>query len=139
MASLSNQLGTRLAGRYELQRELGQGGMATAYLAHDGSLDCAVVIKSPHAALLTDPTFKRRFQQEMRSLVKLSHPHIVKITDVGEHEGLPFFVMQYLGGGSLRDRQGRPKTPQPPETLRDWLPRIAEALDFMLSCVEILF
>ena len=52
--------------------------------------------------MMEDPEFAGRFAREIRSLVKLVHPHIVKVMDVGEQDGLPFAVMQYLPGGSLR-------------------------------------
>lgn len=94
-----------------------------------------MVIKVPRPALLEDPTFAGRFAREVRSLVKLSHPHIVKIQEVGEHAGLPYVVLQYLPGGSLRQRQ-RPgpdgqMLPMPAESLLGWLPDVAQALDFI--------
>src|SRR5579864_3941998 len=92
-------------GRYQVTAKLGEGGMGFVYRAHDRSLDYDVVIKAPRRAMLADPDFAARFSREIRSLVRLVHPHIVKVSDVGEHDGLPFAVMQYLPGGSLRDRQ----------------------------------
>src|SRR5208283_5526891 len=81
--------------------------------------------------------FLDRFGTEIRSLVALSHPHIVKIIDVGEFRDLPFVVMQYLAGGSLKDRIATgPRgelEPMPLSSLRDWLPDIARALDFIHS------
>src|SRR5215475_7871683 len=90
-----------LARRYRVTRLLGEGGMGRVYRAHDRHLDCDVVIKVPRRAMLEDAEFAARFTRENRSLVKLSHPHIVKIYDVGEHDGVPFAVLQFLAGGSL--------------------------------------
>lgn len=127
---------TLATGRYRILDKLGEGGMGFVYRAHDANLDTEVVIKVPRPSMLEDPEFAGRFAREIRSLVKLSHPHIVKITDVGEHEGLPFAVMQFLPGGSLRDRaeknsDGNDRGWLPPEGLLLWLESVAFALDFI--------
>jgi serine/threonine protein kinase len=123
-------------GRYQVSAKLGEGGMGFVYRAHDCNLDCDVVIKVPRPAmLLEDPDFAVRFAREVRSLVRLVHPHIVKVTDVGQEDGTPFAVLQYLPGGSLRDRV--PTTPDggalplPPAQLHPWVEEIASALDFI--------
>jgi hypothetical protein len=123
-------------GRYCVVAKLGEGGMGFVYRAHDLHLDNQdVVIKVPRRAMLEDPGFAGRFAREVRSLVRLAHPHIVKVSDAGVHDGLPFAVMQYLSGGSLRDRQQRDQDgshlPLPPEELHSWLPGVAAALDFI--------
>ena len=84
--------------------------MGFVYRALDQNIDADVVIKIPRQAMMDDPEFAGRFTREIRSLVKLSHPHIVKVTDVGTCEGMPFAVMQYLPGGSLEDQ--RPAGPE---------------------------
>jgi len=122
-------------GRYLVGEKLGEGGMAFVFKAHDRNLDTTVVLKIPKASLLEQPDFLLRFQRETRSLVKLSHPHIVKVLDVGEFEGRPFLVLQFLGGGSLSDQRccdehGR-MLPLPAEHLWDWLDAVSSALDFM--------
>ena len=121
-------------GRYLLLDKLGEGGMGIVFRAHDRNLDIDVVVKVPKFSQLGDDQSVRRFLMEVRSLVNLSHPHVVRILDVGEDETLPFAVMDYLSSGSLKSRRalgadGEP-IPQPPETLSNWLPRIAAALDF---------
>ncbi len=125
-----NWIGQRLAhGRYEVIAKLGEGGMGFVYRARDRNLDTDVVIKVPRPALMQDLEFAGRFTREARSLVKLAHPHVVKISEVGEHAGLPFVVLQFLAGGSLRDRQkGRPL---PVSDLHRWLTDVAAALDFV--------
>jgi serine/threonine protein kinase len=124
---LESWVGLQLsAGRYLVDTLLGAGGMGFVYRARDRNLDTSVVIKVPRRALLDDPDFAGRFAREIRSLVQLVHPHIVKISDAGEHDGLPFAVMQCLPGGSLEDRRvlqpdGRAQ-PLAPDTLIEWLP-----------------
>src|SRR5438552_303012 len=87
------------AGRYQVVAQLGEGGMAFVYRARDCHLGSDVAVKVPRPSLMDDPEFAPRFSREIRSLVTLAHPHIVKIIDFGEHDGLPFYVMQYLSGG----------------------------------------
>src|SRR5438552_10424619 len=122
-------------GRYQIVDKLGEGGMGFVYRARDLRLDCDVVIKVPRRAMLEDAGFAGRFSREIRSLVQLAHPHIVRLTDVGEHDGVPFAVMQYLSGGSLHDRQrpaGDARAVGPLlQELRAWLPGVATALDFI--------
>src|SRR5262249_33509385 len=86
-------------GRYRVTAKLGEGGMGIVYRARDLRLGMDVVIKVPRRSMLEDPEFADRFAREVRSLVQLSHPSIVKVTDVGRNDGLPFAVMQYLPGG----------------------------------------
>ncbi|HID78013.1 MAG TPA: serine/threonine protein kinase, partial [Planctomycetaceae bacterium] len=90
-------VGQQLAsGRYHVLAKLGEGGMGHVYRARDRHLGADVVIKVPRRSLLMeDPTFAARFRGEIRSLVALTHPHIVRILDVGQHDGLPFAAMQY--------------------------------------------
>jgi tRNA A-37 threonylcarbamoyl transferase component Bud32 len=117
------------SGRYEILRLLAEGGMGKVFLATDHNLDTKVVIKIPHAAMLADAEFVARFQREIRSLVKLRHRSIVSILDVGEQDGVPFAVMQYMEGKSLEDRLA--DGPQSEEAIQAWLPDVAVALDFV--------
>ncbi len=123
------------AGRYRVTGRLGAGGMALVFRAHDRNLDTDVVLKVPRPEMLVEADFAARFASEIRSMVKLAHPHVVKINDVGEHQGLPFAVMQFCAGGSLEDRfktraDGQ-KLPMPAASLGEWLAPVAEALDFV--------
>ena len=126
---------TLAGGRYRITAKLGEGGMGFVYRALDQNIDAEVVIKVPRQAMMDDPEFAGRFTREIRSLVKLSHPHIVKVTDVGTWEGTPFAVMQYLPGGSLEDQ--RPTGPDgqvlpcDPRKVSRWLVAVAEALDYI--------
>jgi serine/threonine protein kinase len=128
--SLSGKL---LADRYRVGARLGQGGMAAVYLARDERLDRPVVIKVPHATLLMDPGFRRRFAGEIANLTRLEHPNILQIHDVGEHEGVPFAVVQYLKGGDLGDRTRNFGGRLSPQQVLEWLPCIAETLDYVHS------
>jgi serine/threonine-protein kinase len=126
-------------GRYVVRSKLGEGGMGYVFRAHDKNLDADVVIKVPRRTLLEDPEFANRFAREVRSLVKLAHPCVVKITDVGENDGVPYAVMQYLSGGSLEDYQPSGSPAEKGQAvdnvaeLGDWLPGVASALDFVHS------
>jgi serine/threonine-protein kinase len=131
-------IGVEIAeGRYKVLGRIGQGNMGSVYLAYDRHLETDVVLKFPGARdeAAAGPEFLDRFAREIRSLVRLSHPHIVKVIDAGELDGHPFVVMQFLAGGSLKDRMmsgpGGEFRPMPPSTLRGWLLEIAKALDFV--------
>ncbi len=139
-ANTSEWIGQEIAeGRYKILGRIGQGSMGHIYCAFDRHLDTDVVLKFPISTEqgTDNRAFLDRFGAEIRSLVTLSHPHVVKIIDVGEFRDLPFVVMQYLAGGSLRDRIGKGPSgdlqPMPLSSLREWLPDIARALDFIHS------
>lgn len=121
-------------GRYDLRELLGGGSMGYVYRAFDRRLETDVVVKIPRRHKLENPDSLRRFRQESKFMVKLTHPHIVSILDVGEHDGAPFFVMPFVSGGCLRSRQknelGLQKSLSP-SSLRGWLLEIAKALDFI--------
>jgi hypothetical protein len=128
-------VGLTLDGRYAVAARLGEGGMGFVYRARDTRLNCDVVVKVPRAAMLEEAGFRARFRAEVGALVRLAHPHVVSVTDFGQHDGVPFAVMQFLPGGSLEDRRprdadGHPK-PVAARTLAHWLPAVADALDFI--------
>src|SRR5213596_2955007 len=89
-------------GEYEVLAELGRGGMATVYLAHDLALDRKVAIKvlAP-ALLLMGEGMVERFKREARTAAALSHPHIIPIYAVKESEHVLYFVMKYVQGRAL--------------------------------------
>ncbi|MFQ5550690.1 MAG: protein kinase, partial [Gemmatimonadales bacterium] len=103
-----DRLRSALRDRYELERELGSGGMATVYLATDLKHDRKVAIKvlRPElaASLGTD-----RFLHEIEIADKLQHPHILMLIDSGDAAGLPYYVMPYIDGESLREKLDREK------------------------------
>ena len=104
--SVLERLTASLADRYRLERELGSGGMATVYLAHDLKHERDVAIKVLHpdlgAALGSE-----RFLSEIRTTARLQHPHILPLLDSGAADGLLFYVMPYVAGETLRGRLER--------------------------------
>ncbi|HEY5728766.1 MAG TPA: serine/threonine-protein kinase [Anaerolineales bacterium] len=98
-------------GRYHILEQLGEGGMATVYKAYDTRLERNVAFKVLRIDLFGSAIIEqilKRFEREAKSLAKLSHPNIVKILDYGEHEGSPYLVMEYLPGGTLKQKLGKP-------------------------------
>ncbi|MCI0703152.1 MAG: serine/threonine protein kinase, partial [Planctomycetia bacterium] len=88
---------------YEIERELGRGGMGTVYLARQLSLDRPVALKVMSKRWANDPVFVARFTREAYAAAQLSHPNIVQIHDIGEVDGSRFFSMEYVPGKSLAD------------------------------------
>jgi serine/threonine protein kinase/Tfp pilus assembly protein PilF len=106
MRTLSPTLSAALAGRYEIARELGRGGMATVYLAEEVKHARQVAIKVLHAELAAS-LGAERFLREIGIVARLSHPHIVPLIDSGEAGGMLYYVSPFVAGGSLRDRLAR--------------------------------
>jgi len=100
------RLRAALADRYRLDRELGQGGMATVYLAHDHKLGRAVALKVLRPELAA-ALGGERFLREIEIAAKLAHPHILALYDCGEADGLLYYTMPFVEGESLRDRLSR--------------------------------
>ncbi len=91
-------------GPYRIIQQLGQGGMATVFKAYHANLDRFVALKVLHQAFLDEPNFLGRFQREARVVAKLEHPNIVPVYDFSEHEGLPYLVMKFVEGETLKAR-----------------------------------
>ena len=102
-----------LGGRYELRGVLGRGGMAEVRDGWDTRLARPVAIKILHPAIDTQPGNRRRFEAEARTAAALDCSHIVAVHDSGEHNGMPFIVMERLSGESLHDKIMRGPLPQP--------------------------
>ena len=94
--------GQIISERYEILRQIGEGGMANVYLAQDIILDRKVAIKILRGDLANDEKFVRRFQREALSASSLSHPNIVEMYDVGEDNGMYFIAMEYVEGKTLK-------------------------------------
>lgn len=88
---------------YRLERQLGQGGMGTVYLATDLNLQRQVALKLMHPHLASQAEFQQRFLQEARAAASLDHPHIIKVLYFGLKDGQLFLVTDFVAGGSLRD------------------------------------
>ena len=106
MPQILERLKTALSGRYEVERELGSGGMATVYLARDVRHNRPVAIKVLNPALLASGS-SRRFLTEVHITANLQHPNILPLHDSGELEDLVFYVMPFIEGESLRARLTR--------------------------------
>jgi len=95
-------------GRYHIVQALGEGGMASVYKAYDTRLERYVAIKVIRVEKDQDPNFLKRFEREAKALARLSHPNIVHVNDYGEQDGVPYLVMDYLPGGTLKPKMGQP-------------------------------
>ena len=110
---MSNLIGTSL-GRYHILEQLGEGGMATVYKAYDTRLERDVALKVIRREVFPPKQLERmliRFKREAKVVANLKHPNIVKVLDFGEEDGIPFLVMDFIPGGTLKERlkqyQGR--------------------------------
>jgi hypothetical protein len=123
-----DRLSAALADRYRLERELGAGGMATVYLAHDLKHDRPVALKvlRPELSAILGA---ERFLSEIRTTANLQHPHILPLFDSGAAEGLLYYVMPYVEGESLRDRLAREKQLPIADAIRI-AGEVAAALDY---------
>lgn len=89
---------------FDIEGEIGEGAMATVYLATQRSLERKVALKVMAASLAADPTFCERFLREGKTLARLSHPHTVTIYDIGNAGDLYYMAMEYLPNGTLKER-----------------------------------
>jgi WD40 repeat protein len=113
-----------LAG-YEVLDEIGRGGMGVVYRARQAGLGRLVAIKMIRAPGAV-PAQVDRFRAEAEAVARLQHPNVIQIHEVGEHEGCPYFALEYAGGGSLASRLAG--TPQPPRAATGLIRTLAEAI-----------
>jgi len=114
-------------GRYHILERLGEGGMATVYKAYDTRLERHVALKVIRPDVGQGEEMLKRFEREAKALAQLTHPNIVHINDYGEQGGLPYVVMDFLPGGTLKQKLGQPMAF--PEAARLLAP-IARALEY---------
>ena len=128
MSDATARLNKALEGRYRIDRELGEGGMATVYLAEDLKHERKVALKvlKPELGAVVGA---ERFLAEIKTTANLQHPHILPLHDSGEAHGLLFYVMPYVEGESLRERLDREKQLPIDEAVRI-ATDVAEALDY---------
>src|SRR5437899_7696670 len=124
-------LSAALVGRYRIDRELGQGGMATVYLAHDLKHERKAAIKVLRPEL-AQALGAERFLREIAIAARLNHPHILALHDSGEAGGLLFYVMPFVEGESLRDRLNREQQLPVAEAVRI-AQQVASALSYAHS------
>ena len=128
MSDLLERLQSALEDRYEIESEVGRGGMATVYLAQDLKHRRKVAIKVLHPEL-TATLGSERFLQEIEIVAGLQHPHILPLYDSGEADGLLYYVMPYASGESLRQRLDRERQLAVDESVRIAV-EVADALDY---------
>jgi serine/threonine protein kinase len=92
-----------LGGRYEVEEELGRGGMAKVYRGTDTVLGRPVAVKILAPQFTDDPSFVNRFRREAQAAARLNHPNLVSVYDTGSDDGVHFIVMEYVEGRTLAD------------------------------------
>jgi serine/threonine protein kinase len=117
----------RHLGAYQIQLKLGEGGMARVYKAYHERLRRDVAIKVILAQIAGQDDFRARFEREAQLVASLEHPNIVAVYDFGEEGAIPYLVMQYVGGGTLRD-QLRDEYPLAPQQAANYALQMARAL-----------
>lgn len=122
----SNLIGKQI-GQYQIQEQIGQGGMATVYRAYQPSINRSVAIKILPSQYAQDPNFVKRFEQEARAIAALEHPHILPVYDFGTQEGLTYMVMRYVKSGTLSNLMG---STLPYERVVRLISDVARALDY---------
>lgn len=121
------ELAGKSLGRYHIIEQLGEGGMATVYKGYDTLLERHVAIKVIRTERGGQPDFFKRFQREARALAHLDHPFILKVLDYGEQDGVPYLVMPFVSGGTLKQKLTQ-KIPYQEAAAR--LAPVARALEF---------
>jgi eukaryotic-like serine/threonine-protein kinase len=114
--------------RYAVEKTLGRGGMATVELAEDTQLRRKVAVKRLVASLAGDEVFQERFFREARMAAALSHPNLVAVYDVGDEDGVPYIVMEYVDGETLAELMAR-EGPLPPGRAVDLLLQVCAGLE----------
>ncbi|NQT15878.1 MAG: serine/threonine protein kinase, partial [Planctomycetes bacterium] len=114
--------------RFEVLEELGRGGMGVVYKARQEGLNRLVALKMILAGGHADEESLRRFQAEAEAVAKLHHPNIVQIHEIGQHEGRPFFALEYVDGGTLHERLAG--TPLLPRDAAELTEQLARAVDY---------
>ena len=115
--------------RYRIDARIGDGGMAEVYLGHDLLLNRPVAVKMLREQFARDASVRLRFEREAQAAANFAHPHIVEVYDVGEHDALPYIVMEYVRGETLKqviDEEG----PFDPDDVSALLEQIGSALDY---------
>src|SRR5438094_3330660 len=128
LAKLQAVVGELIAGRYELEKLVGSGGMSNVFRAHDRLLERTVALKILHEQYTRDEDYVERFRREARAVAQLAHPNIVTVIDRGEQDGRQFIVFEYVDGRNLKELTARGPLPID-EAIRLTL-QVAHALSF---------
>ncbi len=118
----------RIVGSYQLEERVGRGGMGEVWRARHTRLGSERAVKLLPANLATEPDFLKRFEREAASASRLDHPNILAVYEYGESNGVPYLVMPYIKGGTLKERMAA--GPVPREEALNYLKQAAEALDY---------
>ena len=110
-------IGTTIDGRYRITGRVARGGMATVYTAVDERLGRTVALKIIYPSQATNVRFVDRFTDEAKTIAQLTHPNVVAVYDQGRHRGLPYLVMEYVHGRTLRDLLTQRRRLSPVEAL----------------------
>ncbi|MGK5684628.1 Stk1 family PASTA domain-containing Ser/Thr kinase [Actinoplanes sp. URMC 104] len=110
-------IGTTIDGRYRITGRVARGGMATVYTATDERLERTVALKIIHPSQAANAHFVDRFTDEAKTIARLTHPNVVAVYDQGRHQGLPYLVMEYVQGRTLRDLLTQRRRLSPVEAL----------------------
>ena len=127
---LMAELSGNTLGQYQIIEEIGQGGMANVYRAIQPSVEREVAIKVMPAHFLQDRTFLQRFNREVKVIARMQHPHILRVYDFGEADGVPYIVMEYVPEGTLADVIREYGNTMPLEEAARLVEQIAGALDY---------
>ena len=116
--------------KYEILGVLGQGSMGKVYKARHKKLGRMVALKVPTRDLVRHPTLSERFLREGQAIAMLQHPHVVRVYDADEEDGLPYIVLEYVEGGPLSAHISEQKV-IPLSNVENWAVQMAEALDYI--------
>src|SRR5690348_9006174 len=119
--------GSRIAG-YVLEEQVGAGGMAVVFRAHDERLDRKVALKILAPAFAADQAFRLRFIRESRTAAAIDDPHIIPVFEAGEADGVLYIAMRYVSGGDVRSLLTR-SGPLPPGRVAEIISQVSSALD----------
>lgn len=126
-------IGKSLAGRYQIEELMGQGGMSAVYKANDPNLKRVVAVKLIHEHLSTDPGFVSRFEEEAAAIAQLRHPNIVQVFDFNNEDDTYYMVMEFIPGETLQEqlkRLNQVGRSMEIEDVVDYLIHICEASDY---------
>ncbi len=113
---------------FEILGVLGEGGMGVVYKARQHGLNRLVALKTIHRRFAADTQLRARFRREAEAVARLKHPHTVEVHAWGEHDGVPYFVLEFCGGGNLHARvKGQPQAPVEAARLVEKLARAVQA------------
>jgi len=131
--STSDWIGKTLAGRYQIEELMGQGGMSSVFKANDPNLKRVVAIKMIHEHLSGDPDFVNRFEEEASAVAQMRHPNIVQVYDFDNEDDTYYMVMEFIPGETLQDQLKRLNVAgrtMPIEDVINYMVNICEAADY---------